>query len=66
MKTTCKFIQKCLQHIFINNHHWILIKIYMSIVVTLVLGSQPRLKQGKEEMSQEKIKPKKRLKTLKE
>jgi hypothetical protein len=66
MKTTCKFIQKCFQHIFINDDRWILIKIYMSIVVTLVLGSQPRLKQGKEEMGQEQIKAKKRLKMLKE
>lgn len=62
MKSTCKFIQKCFQHIFINNHCWILIKIYMSIVVTLVLGSQPRLKQGKEEMGQGKTKEKKGLK----
>jgi len=29
-------------------------------------GSQPRLKQGKEEMGQEQIKAKKRLKMLKE
>ncbi len=34
----------------------------MSIVVTLVLGSQPRLKQGKEEMGQGKTKEKKGLK----
>jgi hypothetical protein len=34
----------------------------MSIVVTLVFGSQPRLKQGKEEMGQEKNKAKKGFK----
>ncbi len=65
MKTTCKFIQKYYQYIFINNinnHRWILIKICMSIVVTLVFGSQPRLKQGKEEMGQEKNKAKKGFK----
>jgi hypothetical protein len=31
MGTINKIIEKSLQHVFINNNHWILVKIYISI-----------------------------------
>ncbi len=30
IRKKCRSIKKCLQHIFINNNHWILVKFHMS------------------------------------
>lgn len=63
MKTTCKFIQKCFQHMFINNNHCISVKIYVHCCYpSFGLGTKVKQRQKKNSKISES---KKRTKTLK-
>jgi hypothetical protein len=63
MKTTCKFIQKCFQHMFINNNHCISVKIYVHCCyLSFGLGTKVKQRQKKNSKISES---KKRTKTLK-
>jgi len=61
MKTTCKFIRKCFQHIFVNNNHCILVKIYVHCCnPSFGLGTKVKQRQKKKKKKIKNLKKKKK------